>query len=616
MSYHSRIKVRVPATSANLGPGFDCLGLALALYSTFELEISPLAGGETAAEKSPIEIRSEWGPDPAIHRLPTGSENLFYRSFAAHLQRRAVPCPRVVNARMTLGLPPGRGLGSSATAVVGGVLAAEAYADVSSGFCRPFSHLPAERLLGSELLASAVELEHGQHADNVAAALFGGFVVASRDEREQRWQVVQLPVPSDLRAVLFVPDRDMDTVAGRALLPSLYPRADTVHNIGHTALLVAALARNDLEALGSAMDDRCHQPYRTQLFPELPELLEAARHAGAYGVCLSGGGSTILALASCQRAEHIARALAAAARSLAVEGRALVVRIDRSGARYGPDRQPPAATARQRAALPPSPPVAALICPECESRFPLARLDYRCTCGEPLDAVLGGTEATAAENIAGGMDWRRLFDRRLGSGEKLDQSGVWRFRELLLPDLAAGLVPISRPEGRTNCYAAGREQDHGGHGGIGHLVGLDQLWIKHEGENPTGSFKDRGMTVAVSVAKWLGATAVACASTGNTSASMAAYAAQAGLPAIVLLPEGKVAFGKLAQAIAYGAEIRRIPGDFDQAMSMVEEMCREEGCHLLNSLNPFRLIGQQSLALDILQQLDWEAPRLGGAARR
>jgi threonine synthase len=139
-------------------------------------------------------------------------------------------------------------------------------------------------------------------------------------------------------------------------------------------------------------------------------------------------------------------------------------------------------------------------------------------------------------------------------------------------------------------------------------VGLDQLWIKHEGENPTGSFKDRGMTVAVSVARWLGATAVACASTGNTSASMAAYAAQAGLPAIVLLPEGKVASGKLSQAIAYGAQIRQIPGDFDSAMGEVERICRDEGCHLLNSLNPFRVLGQQTLALELLQQLSWRAP--------
>ncbi len=163
------------------------------------------------------------------------------------------------------------------------------------------------------------------------------------------------------------------------------------------------------------------------------------------------------------------------------------------------------------------------------------------------------------------------------------------------------------PEGQTTCYAVGRDTA-GGQRRIGEFAAVDRLWVKHEGENPTGSFKDRGMTVGVSVAHWLGASAVACASTGNTSASMAAYAAQAGLPAIVLLPAGKVAAGKLAQAIAYGAEIRQIEGDFDQAMVDVERMCRDEGIYLLNSLNPFRILGQQSLAFEIAQQFSWDIP--------
>jgi threonine synthase len=190
---------------------------------------------------------------------------------------------------------------------------------------------------------------------------------------------------------------------------------------------------------------------------------------------------------------------------------------------------------------------------------------------------------------------------------KLDLSGVWRFRELLLP--LPEVAAVSRPEGRTNLYPVGRDQDAAdGFSRIGGFVGLDRLWLKHEGENPTGSFKDRGMTVAVSIARWLGASAVACASTGNTAASMAAYAAQAGLPAIVLLPEGKVASGKLGQALAYGAQIQQVQGDFDVAMSRVEEMCAAEGIYLLNSLNPFRLVGQQSLAFELLQQLRWDVP--------
>ena len=243
----------------------------------------------------------------------------------------------------------------------------------------------------------------------------------------------------------------------------------------------------------------------------------------------------------------------------------------------------------------------ALSCPECERSFSLQRQDYRCDCGNPLDAALG---SVGAERDA--LSWKRLFDERLGSVEPLNRSGVWRFRELLLP--LPEVSPVCRPEGQTNLYAVGRAQAEGGHGAIGDFVGLSQFWLKHEGENPTGSFKDRGMTVGVSIAKWLGATAVACASTGNTSASMASYAAQAGMRAIVLLPEGKVAHGKLSQAVGYGAEIQQIAGDFDQAMQDVEQMCLEQGIYLLNSLNPFRILGQQSLAFELAQQLGWDAP--------
>jgi threonine synthase len=132
--------------------------------------------------------------------------------------------------------------------------------------------------------------------------------------------------------------------------------------------------------------------------------------------------------------------------------------------------------------------------------------------------------------------------------------------------------------------------------------------LKHEGENPTGSFKDRGMTVGVTMAHLLGAKAVACASTGNTSASLASYAAQAGIPAMVFLPAGKVAGGKLAQSLAYGARTIQIEGDFDDAMRLIEQVCNELGIYLLNSLNPFRVEGQKAIGFEILQQLDWQAP--------
>jgi threonine synthase len=139
-------------------------------------------------------------------------------------------------------------------------------------------------------------------------------------------------------------------------------------------------------------------------------------------------------------------------------------------------------------------------------------------------------------------------------------------------------------------------------------VGVDNLLLKHEGHNPTGSFKDRGMTVGVTQAKRIGAAAVACASTGNTSASLAAYAAQAGLPALVLVPLEGVSTGKLAQSLAYGAKTLLVRGDFDDCLRLIEQASERLGVYLLNSINPFRIEGQKTIILELLQQLAWEPP--------
>jgi threonine synthase len=175
-------------------------------------------------------------------------------------------------------------------------------------------------------------------------------------------------------------------------------------------------------------------------------------------------------------------------------------------------------------------------------------------------------------------------------------SGVWRFREIVLP--SADEV-ISHPEGNTPLLH--REA-------LDRWTGLRHLLLKHEGHNPTGSFKDRGMTVGVTQARRIGARAVACASTGNTSASLAAYASQAGLPALVLVPAGGVALGKLAQALAYGARTLLVRGDFDDCLRLVEEASTRLGVYLLNSINPFRLEGQKTIVLELLLQLAWEPP--------
>ncbi|GCF08626.1 threonine synthase [Dictyobacter arantiisoli] len=217
-----------------------------------------------------------------------------------------------------------------------------------------------------------------------------------------------------------------------------------------------------------------------------------------------------------------------------------------------------------------------------------------------------------------GSPWRQVFDERAAnppiwsiSSDKmlLDNSGVWRYRELILP--APERFVVTRPEGNTGLYPVGIENTASGRAGhrqIGAYAGLERFFLKHEGENPTGSFKDRGMTVGVTMANMLGAKAVACASTGNTSASLASYAAQAGLEGIVFLPAGNVSAGKLAQSLAYGARTVQIDGDFDDAMRLVEQVCNELGIYLLNSLNPFRVEGQKAIGFEILQQLDWQAP--------
>jgi threonine synthase len=239
-----------------------------------------------------------------------------------------------------------------------------------------------------------------------------------------------------------------------------------------------------------------------------------------------------------------------------------------------------------------------LRCVECGTGYPALDVRYRCDCGGTLDVV---------HDLVGlrGRITTVLFDGRVSAGSgaaggarrALDRSGVWRFRELVLP-----LPPehvVTRIEGNTRLYDSPA---------LARWAGLERILLKHEGENPTGSFKDRGMTVGVSVARRLGMTRVACASTGNTSASMASYAAVAGMEALVFIPEGKIAYGKLAQSLAYGARTVQIPGDFDAAMKLVERVCAERGIYLLNSVNPFRIEGQKAIGFELLQDLAWRVP--------
>lgn len=233
-----------------------------------------------------------------------------------------------------------------------------------------------------------------------------------------------------------------------------------------------------------------------------------------------------------------------------------------------------------------------LRCVRCGAEYPPWVVRYRCDCGGTLD-VVHALDADAAPTLDD-------LDRRLMSRDPLDRSGVWRFREFVLPLEAEHVV--TRREGNTGLHESPALQ---------RWVGLSEaarLALKHEGENPTGSFKDRGMTAGVSAARRLGMDRVACASTGNTSASMASYASVAGMKAYVFVPRGKVAMGKLSQALAYGARTLELDGDFDTAMALVQQICLDEGIYLLNSVNPFRIEGQKAIGFELLQDRGWKVP--------
>jgi threonine synthase len=219
-------------------------------------------------------------------------------------------------------------------------------------------------------------------------------------------------------------------------------------------------------------------------------------------------------------------------------------------------------------------------CIACHAQFPLDRIVYTCPqCDGLLEIAI--EPATLAQ-----CPWPPTRSR-----------GVWRY-EAFLPASAADAVTLG--EGDTGLHAIPT---------LGRALGIPRLFLKHEGENPTGSFKDRGMTVGMTVARRLGARIVGCASTGNTSASLAAYAARAGLRAVVFVPRGKIALGKLAQAVVHGAEITQIDGGFDDCLRLLRDLSTARGeIYLLNSINPFRLEGQKTIAYEVCEQLGGKPP--------
>jgi threonine synthase len=239
-----------------------------------------------------------------------------------------------------------------------------------------------------------------------------------------------------------------------------------------------------------------------------------------------------------------------------------------------------------------------LRCIGCGRDYPLGEIRYECDACSNLLEVAHDLDRLKRLRPSP-ASWRVLFQERLGTVGGVHTSGVWRYHELILPDLPLESI-VTKPEGNTNLYRSRRLEE---------MSETASVHLKHEGENPTLSFKDRGMTAGVSFARYLGARAVACASTGDTSAAMAAYAAEVeGMRGVVVLPAGKVSTEQLSQPIASGCLTLSLPTDFDGCIRLLREVCRRRPLYLLNSVNPLRIEGQKSIGFEILQQLGWAPP--------
>ena len=300
----SSVSIRVPATSANLGPGFDALGLALDLFNTLALSPSDAdsltANGEGAAHLNGL-------TSTIAHD-------------AAHRVLRALGCDVAgVHLSMDNAIPLARGLGSSSAAIVGGMLAANQWARRETG----------NFLSSRELLEMATAIEG--HPDNVAPALLGGLVVAAGGEAGVA--AVRVEVPVWPRFVAWVPDAQLSTTKARAVLPDAVSRADAIYNLSRAALLVAALSAGRWDVLGEALGDRLHQNQRAPMVPGFDAIVAAAKTGGALGATLSGAGPTILAwLAPDGDADTVKAAVEAAAQRAGVAGRALVMSASEAGA--------------------------------------------------------------------------------------------------------------------------------------------------------------------------------------------------------------------------------------------------------------------------------------------
>ena len=303
------VKISVPGTTANIGPGFDCLGAALTLYNQFAFE--PLEAD------SALEIRVT---GLEADRVTTDESNLAYQAFAKFYDRLG-QMPPPVAIEIELGVPLARGLGSSATAIVGGLMGA--------------NQLAGEPLSDRELMELAIAIEG--HPDNVVPALLGGCRLAASagDAQGSDWQICEIPWHSDIVPVVAIPDFELSTAEARKVLPTEYSRADAIFNPAHLGLLLRGLETGNGDWLRVGTLDRIHQPYRQTLISGYEAVRNAALATGAYGMTISGAGPTLLALASPSLAPEVVAAMQAAWQAVGIHPEVRSLQVDLHGAKVG-----------------------------------------------------------------------------------------------------------------------------------------------------------------------------------------------------------------------------------------------------------------------------------------
>ena len=295
-----KVTVKVPASTTNLGPGFDCLGLALKLYNTVEME-------RTEEKDITIKISGE-----GEEELPRDELNIILSAIKLVFDKAGEKLCGL-RIRQVNQIPIGRGLGSSAAARLAGIMAA--------------NELLKANLSEGEILRLAAELEG--HPDNVAASLFGGLVIVGREGKDFRW--LRLEVPENLKVVVAIPEKRLSTQRARDILPEKISLSDAVFNLSRVAMLVSSLISGRWQYLAVSTQDRLHQPYRSSLVPGMEEVFEAALKEGARGAFLSGAGSTVAALAD-ENEKRIGKAMQEAFLEKGLKSRVKVLEIDKKGA--------------------------------------------------------------------------------------------------------------------------------------------------------------------------------------------------------------------------------------------------------------------------------------------